>query len=63
MAERMSDVPKVDLRKACRWLPCEVEIRLPRGWLVVWMALPRASRRLHAAESIGPRRPAVARIA
>lgn len=31
----MNDVRKIDLKKAPEWLAGEVEIRVPRAWLVI----------------------------
>jgi hypothetical protein len=34
-----NDVKKMDLRKAREWLSGEVEIRLPKAWLVIGAAM------------------------
>jgi hypothetical protein len=35
----MNDVKKYDLRKTRTWLSGEVEIRLPKAWLVIGAAI------------------------
>jgi hypothetical protein len=35
----MNDVRKIDLRKAGAWLSDTVDIRVPRGWLVIGAAV------------------------
>ena len=34
-----NDVKKMDLRKAREWLSGEVDIRLPKAWLVIGAAM------------------------